>query len=57
MDKEEEQRYWIDSMPLVKPYGSGTLGIVDEEAGVLSPMLAVRIPLNFLLKYLTRMSK
>ncbi len=32
MDKEEK-RYWIDTMPLIKPYGPGTLGIVDEEAG------------------------
>ncbi len=30
---EEEKRYWIDTMPLIKPYGIYTLGIVDEEAG------------------------
>ena len=30
---EENKRYWTDTMPLIKPYGNGTLGIVDEEAG------------------------
>ena len=30
---EEEKRYWIVIMPLVKHYGIYTLGIVDEEAG------------------------
>lgn len=30
---DDEQRYWIDEFPLIKPYGSETLGIVDEEAG------------------------
>lgn len=33
MGEDEGKRYWIDTMPLKKPYGICTLGIVDEEAG------------------------
>lgn len=38
----EEDRYWIDENPVVKPFGKNTVGIVDEDTGGVFTYLGSR---------------